>query len=49
MPKVPTSNVIPMQPKTEMPSETMLAMAASMMHSEGRLLPQSKASDDRRK
>lgn len=48
MPQIPTSNMVPMQPKAEVPSETMFAMAAAMMYSEGRLLPQPKAPDDRR-
>lgn len=41
MPTVPTSNVSPMLPPqkggAEAPSPTMLAMAAAMMHSEGKL------------
>lgn len=51
MPRVPqTDNVVPMQPGGEPPSDTMFAMAAAMMHAEGRFDPQpTKAPDDRSK
>lgn len=53
MPRVPqTDNVVPMQPQVEMPSPTIFAMAAAMMHQEGHLFPQAqppKAPDDRSK
>lgn len=40
MPRVPqTGNVVPMQPQAEMPSPTLFAMAAAMMHAEGRFDP----------
>lgn len=39
MPRVPqTDNVVPMQPQAELPSPTLLAMAAVMMHQEGHLV-----------
>ena len=52
MPRVPTSNVIPMQAQgqgPQPPSPTMLAMAAALMHSEGKFnAPElTKARDDR--
>ena len=40
MPKVPISNVVPMTQQGEQPSETMYAMAAALMHQEGRLFDQ---------
>lgn len=53
MPRVPqTDNVVPIQPQVAPPSDTMFAMAAAMMHAEGRLFPepaQPKAPDDRSK
>jgi hypothetical protein len=43
MPKVPySSNVVPMAPTGNEPSETQYMMAAAMMHQEGRLFDQPK-------
>lgn len=45
MPKVPfTNNVVPMQPEAtgSEPGPTQLAMAAVLMHQEGRLIDQTK-------
>ena len=43
MPKVPISNVVKLPgakgPPTPPPNPTMLAMAAALMHSEGKLTP----------
>lgn len=53
MPTVPRSgNVVPIRPQVEEPSPTMFAMAAFMMHAEGRLIdapkPVTKGTDDNR-
>ena len=42
MPKVPTSNVVPGPQPATPPSPTMMAMAAALMHNEGRLFTQPK-------
>ena len=47
MPKVPVSdNVIPFGPQGEQPSPTMFAMAAAMMHEEGKFKSGSQVRDE---